>query len=169
VPTWGFPSPDGSREFRFSDRGVEVREVETAGPATVVIPRDGELFWMQTRLLWSPDGTELAWMSRLPECEDRPGAPSARTVIVCPRILVVVSADGGSEARVIFETDPVGCVSFFCDLGWSPDGSRLVLAFPTGTPRTDGLRGGVYTIARDGSDLQRVANADGPVAWRPEV
>ena len=71
---------------------------------------------------WSPDGTRIAYIRRLPESGD----PWDREAGYCPdyRELWVARADG-TEPRLVLSFPPTG--EFWCagEVEWSPDGGRI--------------------------------------------
>jgi Tol biopolymer transport system component len=85
------------------------------------------------------------------------------------RIAYTYDTDDGMELWVTDVTTGEGSVISampgMLGVSWAPDGSRVAIAVgtaPTGTP-------GVYTMAPDGADLQRVSELDCvELAWSPD-
>lgn len=100
--------------------------------------------------VWSPDGFRIAYTR-----ETMGGALGKATL---RSVLIVVDADGSNPRQVTPEDLSAG------DADWSPDGTRLSFTsyYQEGTPRaafdaaTD--RWDVYTVARDGSGLDRLTS-----------
>ena len=86
---------------------------------------------------WSPDSKHIAYTQR--EVGGRVG-------------LYTVAVDGGAS--------PQRLSAAVSGASWSPDGTRIAFAKPD--PEEDAVA--LYTIAADGTDLQRVATITG---WRP--
>jgi WD40 repeat protein len=117
-------------------------EVGTLGPnvGTFTIDADGtderqmELPFAADGLVWSPDGSRILLQSVVRNGE---------------RARPAVADAGGSNVHVL---DVDGAFDLGCG-AWSPDGQRLLCsAADVDDPSADGI----YTIAADGTDLQRL-------------
>ena len=95
-------------------------------------------------LSWSPDGSQIAYISRQHN-----------------RLLTIVDIDGSNEQ----EFDLRGLAG---DLTmWSPDGTRLLFLATTATQSADGL----YTIAQDGTAIEEIVPDGSNVVfadWSPD-
>jgi len=92
---------------------------------------------------WSPDGSRIAFI--LPDPRDQ--ATGCKFVVVKPN---------GVDRRDHQLDRPLKCR----DTSWSPDGQRLVFA---------GGEEGIFTVERDGTDVEQVVNAPGALSpsWSP--
>ena len=138
-PSW---SPDGSR-IAFLDDGLDDGLYSMAPDGSSRLEHETGLdkVWLVTPQ-WSPDGTRIAVVG------------AATPYKGGPLTMVVVGADGGAP-MVLTQTSSAP--------SWSPDGERLAFA------RRDWDSGvaALYTIAADGSDLERVTTIDELGVWSP--
>jgi Tol biopolymer transport system component len=119
-------------------------------------------------LVWSPDGSQLAfWMV----VTNKDAGPSNATGGDFPAQIFVINADGSGLRQITDGGDNRWPT-------WSPDGSRI--AFARGGLRLkrgpDGSRAAfvppgrqLFIIGPDGTDMRRVegVNPDGAIAWNP--
>jgi Tol biopolymer transport system component len=91
-------------------------------------------------LVWSPDGSRLAFWTTEDNDLDRPGQ------------IFVINADGSGLRQVTREGDNRWPA-------WSPDGSRIAYVH----------NGTLSTLAADGTDMQTLngVTPDGAIAWNP--
>lgn len=67
-----------------------------------------------TNPTWSPNGTEIAFTS---------GSSGAGT-----RVISVMDADGSNKVQLYPEEEVILFKGYFSDLGWSPDGTKLIFS-----------------------------------------
>jgi len=67
-----------------------------------------------TNPTWSPNGTEIAFTS---------GSPGTGN-----RVISVMDADGCNKVQLYPEEETILFKGYFSDLGWSPDGSKLIFS-----------------------------------------
>lgn len=102
-----------------------------------------------TGISWSPDGSHIAFAGGHGQQQGEAGDVME---------IYVMNADG-SDARPVTDVgDAVAPV-------WSPDGSRIVFT-RLQIGRNAPLRGDLYSIAADGSDLTRIAQASNWQTYR---
>ena len=106
---------------------------------------------------WSPDGSEIAFIS---DAEPTYNINWARGEI----ITIHKVAAGKSDEIVltpVVEVEPH-------PLSWSPDGERIAFV-GVGKPLPTGYKGtGIYTVGVDGSGLTRISDAASGPAWSPD-
>ena len=115
--------------------------------------------------IWSPDGSTFAYISG--------------TEVQCPEASNADECAGQYDLTIMSlrlatnTTEKLGpggrcwCLGVGSSLGWSPDGTRLVLVLP---PLSGGPSGdfGLYVMNADGSDLRLLsAGYAGSPAWQP--
>ena len=137
---WAAWSPDGSQvAYILEEPGprsaIVVARADGSDPRTIFEQEDtGAVGPDVIDVSWSPDGTEIAFSGRT--VEDG----------VARRTILIIDADGGG--------DPVALEGHWESVSWSPDGQRLlVLGFPADEEQFD-----LYTVRRDGSDLQQLTD-----------
>ncbi len=131
---------DGSENFHLFVHDFE------SGADTDLTPKREILFALQPNFCWSPDGTEIAFLS------NQSGNFDA----------YVMPARGGPARCVLSIQRPCW------DVRWSPDGKWLAVAF-----ESSGQDYGVYLIPLDGGEAFPLADENGPLnahqpAWSPE-
>lgn len=143
-------SPDGSQVIYAWLGGGGIYTVDSDGgtPQLLLAPisrhypgEEGKALGTLYNPVFSPDGTQIAYFDGMGDWGNS---------------LRVMRSDGTS-VRVLWE-DPVD--RHIGDLSWSPDGRRLMFAFPRGA--------GVWTIGVDGSDLTQVVSPGVNPAWSPD-
>jgi hypothetical protein len=156
-PTW---SPDSAR-IAVSLYDGELTAVDRDGTGRTTLSRLPDI----GGAIWSPDGSTFAYM--------------LGTEVQCPEASNADECAGQYDATIMSlrlatnvpqELGPGGrcrCVGVGPSLGWSPDGTRLVLVLP---PLSGGPSGdfGLYVMNADGSDLRLLSAgwASSP-AWQP--
>jgi Tol biopolymer transport system component len=120
---------NGKIAFSSNRGGSDQYDIYTVEPEGSNLSRLTNSTHWETRPIWSPDGTEMAFS------DDRGdvGIP-------------VMSADGSNLRYITTDPNITGSVSFFPT--WSPDGTKL--AFSSGNP-PDAIFD-IYTIDLDGSN-----------------
>ena len=121
-------------------------------------------------LVWSPDGSQLAFWMVVPDPDADATVEGLATDF--PAQIFVIDADGSGLRQITEDGDNRWPA-------WSPDGARIAfargqLALTTGPNGSQAafVRPGtrqLFTIALDGSDLQQVGGVmpDGAIAWNP--
>jgi Tol biopolymer transport system component len=111
-----------------------------------------------TDVAWSPTGETIAYMRLDPRADSQdPSVPLLDLQVMR------VDPDGATPPSRIVTVGECYCINFIPGLGWSPDGRQLAVT-STGTV----MRGGLYLVDADGSDLHRILDgASGTPAWRP--
>jgi len=158
-PTW---SPDSAR-IAVSLVDGELTAVDRDGSGRTTLRRFPDIG--SAGAIWSPDGSTFAYI---------PG-----TEVQCPEASSADECAGQYDGTIILlrlatnTTEEIGsggrcrCVGVGPSLGWSPDGTRLVLVLPllAGKPNPDF---GLFTMNADGSDLHLLSAgwASSP-AWQP--
>jgi Tol biopolymer transport system component len=157
APTW---SPDSSR-IALSLYDGELTAVHRDGPARTTLSRLPDI----GGAIWSPDGSTFAYFA-----ETDVQCPEASDAQQCAgeSDLTITSLDLATDAsRPLHPGGRCGCYGVGPALGWSPDGTRLVLVLP---PLEDGPTTdfGLFVMNADGSDLRLLSDgyASSP-AWQP--
>lgn len=166
-PTW---SPDSTRIAVFN---LDINNVDRGG-RLFAIDRDGSDLTLLAGppldvggATWSPDGSTFAYIV-------------GREVRTCPESVItqecfdewsqhVMSlALDGSEPRELRAVGRCGCFGVGPSLGWSPDGTSMVLVIPDPVVRPNQGDFGLFVMSADGRDLRRVLEgyASAP-AWQP--
>jgi Tol biopolymer transport system component len=154
-PTW---SPDSAR-IAVSLVGGELTAVDRDGSGRTTLSQLRDIGG--SGAIWSPDGSTFAYI---------PG-----TDVQCPQASSAGDCAGQYDYTIMslqlatntsVELGPGGrcqCNALGPSLGWSPDGTRLVLVLPplSGGPTADF---GIYVMNADGSDLRLIS---GGYAWSP--
>lgn len=108
--------------------------------------------------IWSPSGDTIAYL----RLDPRAGGQDKNTPLNDIQIMRV-DPDGATPPSLIVTAGQCFCIGFWPGLGWSPDGRQLAVT-STGTE----MRGGLYLVDADGSDLHHILDgASGTPAWRP--
>jgi Tol biopolymer transport system component len=158
-PTW---SPDSTR-IAVSLQDAEFTAVDRDGTGRTTLSRRPDIG--DASPIWSPDGSTFAYI--------------AATEAQCPEASSADECAGQYDATIMLlrlatnSTETLGaggrcrCVGVGSSLGWSPDGTRLVLVLPPleGGPTADF---GLFVMDVDGSDLRLLSDgyALSP-AWQP--
>ena len=109
-------------------------------------------------IAWSPDGDAIVYL----RLDPRPDSQDPSVPLLDLQVMRV-DPDGATPPSWIITAGQCFCINFTPGLAWSPDGQQLALT-STGTE----MRGGLYLMDADGSDLHRVLDgASGTPAWRP--
>jgi WD40-like Beta Propeller Repeat len=179
LPEWAAWSPDGT-QIVWSDF---VEDSETYGHHANVLSfvrPDGtglraeavEMPGAAGGLVWSPDGSQLAFFMAVPDPEADPHVAGFGEGGDFPAQIFVMNADGSGLRQLTDEGDNRWP-------SWSPDGTRIAFARGEVSLKTarDGSRAAfvrpgtrqLFTIALDGTDVRRIdgITPDGPVAWNP--
>ena len=114
--------------------------------------------------VWSPDGTRIAFVADPPELNYYGGYP---------RRLYTMAADGTDVRDVVPALEDVVPALWDVTLSppeWSPDGKRLAFVAEEPGPAEEyyPLRRILYTVAVDGSDLQRISETVTSPSWSPD-
>ena len=122
---------------------------------------------------WSPDGRTVAILDRT--CVMNSGRRVVNGVEVRERYACtgrLLAVDAASGAQTVLLQDDRGLPG---PPTWSPDGTRLAFGrFANSGERRDlpncvpCERIGLFAIDRDGANLTRLADGDGPAAWSPD-
>jgi hypothetical protein len=156
-PTW---SPDSTR-IAVSLFDGELTAVNLDGSARTTLSRLPDI----GGAIWSPDGSTFAYIPGTEaRCPDASNADECAgqydLTIMLLRLATNTPEKLGSGGRC-------WCLGVGSALGWSPDGTRLVLVLP---PLSGGPSGdfGLYVMNADGSDLRLLSAgwASSP-AWQP--
>jgi TolB protein len=153
-PAW---SPDGSKLVYAAQVGTE----EEQGLSELyVMNADGtdrerlttnEDF--EADPVWSPDGTRIAFTRATGV-----GTNAVRSGIA------VIDADGGASRQIT----RAPAASFDGTPAWSPDGSRIAFTRATFPEGREGAELDLYTVAMDGTRLQRIVSGGGDPSWSPD-
>ncbi len=128
---------------------------------------------------WSPDGTRLAFVSRVggweePESEEEKGKSRPARVITAlkykwngegfiydarPHVFCVAS-DGSGAPRQLTDGDFADS-----DPAWSPDGRLVAFSSSRHAERDHDDVSDIWVVPADGGELQRVTDGAGPAAW----
>jgi Tol biopolymer transport system component len=150
-PTW---SPDSAR-IAVSLQDGELTAVDRDGSGrTTLLPDIGGA-------TWSPDGSTFAYLAgtdvQCPEASDaQECAGDSDLTITLLRLATNTPEELGPGGRC-------GCYGVGPFLGWSPDGTRLVLVLPP-LPSRPSADFGLFVMNADGSDLHLLSDG---YAWSP--
>jgi TolB protein len=135
-----FPGQNGKIAYAASISGnVDIYVTNPDGTGQARLTTDPA--W-DSQPAWSPDGREIAFTSMRDN-------PDPATCNPCNTEIYVMNADGTNVRRVTNSSTPDFNPS------WSPDGTRLVL-----TRLTLNIKGEIWTVAPDGSNLSLVTAED---------
>jgi YD repeat-containing protein len=158
-PSW---APDSAR-IAVSLRDGEVTAVDRDGSGRTTLRRLPDIGG--AGVSWSPDGSTLAY---LPGTEAQ--CPEASNAKECAGQYDITIMSLRLATNTLEKLGPGGrcwCIGVGPSLGWSPDGTRLVLVLPPlEGERTADL--GLFVMNADGSDLHLLSAgyASSP-AWQP--
>ena len=164
-PTW---SPDSTRIAVFN---LNINNHDQGG-RLFAIDRDGsDLTLLAGPPLdvgggtWSPDGSTFAYIAGR-EVRTCPKSPISQECFDEWSQHVMSFALDGSEPRELRAFGRCGCYGFGPGLGWSPDGTSMVLVMPD--PLVERNDFGPFVMSADGRNLRRVLEgyATAP-AWQP--
>jgi Tol biopolymer transport system component len=159
-PMW---SPDSAR-IAVSLADGELTAVNRDGTGRTTLSRLPDIGWAGG--IWSPDGSTSAYFSGTEvHCPE----PSSADECAGQYDLTIMSLRLATNTRE--ELGPGGrcaCHGVGPSLGWSPDGTRLVLVLPPPSGGPSGGDFGLYVMNADGSDLHLLSAgyASSP-AWQP--
>ena len=129
------------------------------------VPVSGTMPRNATHPAWSPDGTQIAYVTNV----NRWGGECSVGDI---GVLDVTGADTVGSARILHRgsdlssSDPPGPADSYPT--WSPDSRRIAFAHGSGC-RSERDRAALYVMNRDGTDVVRMdrANGDGALNFQP--
>jgi WD40 repeat protein len=152
-PSW---SPDSAR-IAVSLADGELTAVNRDGPGRTTISR--LLSNAGSGAMWSPDGSRFAYIVGADaQC------PSASHGPDCALEMDLTIMSFPLERAIPEELGPGGrclCLGTYPSLGWSPDGTKLVLVLSLDD-------GGLFVMNADGSDLRLLLDGwASAVAWQP--
>ena len=168
-------SPDGSRVAYMSygnegdgePRGLYLVDAD-GGPSVLLAEAsravlDGPTFWLLDEPIFSPDGTQIAYVEAVGE-----RAQSENRVWI-------VNADG-SGAHVIVENEVTLEPGLIAGLAWSPTGDRIAMGVARDSdsgkyyydPFGTGVDAGIYTFSPDGSRFSLVIEGGVSPTWSPD-
>ena len=150
-------SPDGSRMVFSTQRYEGDEDNSEIGVSNL----DGSEYRRLTRnrgdqygARWSPDGTQIAFISCLSDREDI-------DKISCS--LFVMAANGSGPRKLVDSVEATGGIA------WSPDGRRIAFLGYEQAQLGEWPRDNyIYIVNRDGSNLVRLAEASSRPAWSPD-
>jgi Tol biopolymer transport system component len=152
-PTW---SPDSAR-IAVSFRDGELTAVDRDGSGRTTLSRQPDI----RGAIWSPDGSTFAYLAgtqvQCPAASDpEECAGQFDMAIMSLRLATNIPVELGPGGRC-------GCYGLGPSLGWSPDGTKLVLVLPplSSRPSADF---GLFVMNADGSDLRLLSDG---YAWSP--
>ena len=143
--------------------GSPPREIANQEADVVAPPPTGSERWDHRVYLgpaWSPDGKTIAladWACMLEPSREPDNPSDNRLPQTCTGRLLIIDVASGERTVLTGDLAP-GRPS------WSPDGLRLAF----GRASADGSDPAIYVIDRDGANLTRLADGDGPADWSPD-
>jgi hypothetical protein len=153
-PTW---SPDSSRIAVSLFDGV-LTSVSLDGSARITLSRLPDI----GGAIWSPDGSTFAY---LPGTEAQcPEASNAEECAGQYDITIMLLRLATNTPETLAPGGRCGCHGVGPGLGWSPDGTRLVLVLPPVPGGPTGGDFGLFVMNADGSDLRLLSDGH---AWSP--
>jgi Tol biopolymer transport system component len=141
-------SPDGSK-LAYSNNDVFVMNVD--GTSRIDLTNDPA---QEIEPVWAPDGTKILFRGRGVACKGCPDPPWD---------IYTINPDGSGLTRL---TDDGNWKQ---QLGWSPDGSKIVFSGIEQPALTESASG-IWVMDADGSDQHRIGSVIGFVpAWGPDL
>jgi hypothetical protein len=147
-------SPDGRTIMVLADwqqpNHLELYMVPVSGGAPVILPLDEELLWSWQDPCWSPDGSQIAFIS-------------GRTFD--QHEIFVVAATPGAAVHQVTHLGTDGLM----ECAWSPDGTRIAFAISTGHyPDTPTAAIHIASVADGTVTALAGANPGWSPAWSPD-
>ena len=152
-------SPDGTRLAFSTLRHGDNYEIGVSNLDGSNYRRLTKTRYFEGNPVWSPDGTQIAFLSNRPIDEDADDDEYAS-----PTALYTMNTDGTDVRRLASQVARIGLQA------WSPDGRTLAFLVSEVPPsgRYKDIRYYIHTVRRDGSNLTRLAESISLPAWSPD-